>query len=172
MSEFEDDLRARLVEASLAVEGAIDALSGYRRVLNAAGRRPVPDTAAALGKFVQGAGLLATTLADNLTRLYADDDLSGDDLLNEAEAVVYDLGAAPDGFAPSIDPADHERMRAATAIMLARLWSAGRLLGPVPYQAWPSAELARLLLPVLEQHAEALSVEDELDRLRGNTDRR
>lgn len=170
MSEFEDDLRARLAEASLAVEEAINALSAYRRVLNAAGRHPVPATAAALRKFVQGAGLLASTLADDLTRLYADDALSGEDLLNQAETLVHGLGAASAGSAPGIDPGDHERVRASAAIMLARLWSAGRLLGPVPYQAWPSAELARLLLPTLQQHADVLSVEDELDRLHGDTD--
>ncbi|MEU8310280.1 hypothetical protein AB0C84_42580 [Actinomadura sp. NPDC048955] len=176
MSELEDDLRAKLAEASLAVEEAIDALGAYRRVLNAAGRRPVPATADALGKFVQGAGLLASTVADDLTRLYADDGLSGDDLLNQAENVVLELDpaepgtVAPSGSTPS--PADDERVQAAAAVMLARLWSAGRLLGPVPYQAWPSADLARLLLPTLQQHVNSLSIEDELDRLRGDTHRR
>ncbi|MEV3927602.1 hypothetical protein [Actinomadura coerulea] len=49
-----------------------------------------------------------------------------------AEAVVYELAAALAGFAPGVDPADHERMRAATAIMLARLWSAAVRHGPGP----------------------------------------
>uniref|UniRef100_UPI003F4926E7 hypothetical protein n=1 Tax=Actinomadura sp. CA-154981 TaxID=3240037 RepID=UPI003F4926E7 len=170
MNEFEDDLRARLAAASLAVEDAIDALSSYRRILNAAGRRPMPSTAAALGKLVQGAGLLATTLADDLTRLYADDGLSGEDLLDAAEAIVHELGAGSTGSAPGIDPDDHEPAKAAAAIMLARLWSTGRLLGPIPHQVWPSTELARILLPTLQRHADNLSVEDELDRLRGDTD--
>lgn len=52
--------------------------------------------------------------------------------------------------------------------MLARLWATGRLLGPVPIEAWPSAELARLLLPAVERHADAISVEYELDRLSGD----
>jgi hypothetical protein len=61
-------------------------------------------------------------------------------------------------------------MRRATAIMLARLWSTGRLLGPLPIEAWPSAELARLLLPAVERHADTISVEYELDQLSGDDD--
>ncbi|MFI0454530.1 hypothetical protein [Actinomadura sp. 6N118] len=166
MSESDDDYR--LAEVRRAVDGAIDALTAYRRVLDA-GRHHEP---AALGKLVQAGGLLATTLVDDLTRLYASDGLDGHDLLDAAEAVVNELGTAPTGFATSIDATYHERMKRATAIMLARLWSTGRLLGPVPIEAWPSAELARLLLPAVEQHADAISVEDEIDRLLGDDDGR
>ncbi|MEV3927745.1 hypothetical protein [Actinomadura coerulea] len=74
--------------------------------------------------------------------------------------------------------------RPTLATVLAVMGAAGTILGanpagggadPVddglsrlqqPIQAWASA-LARLLLPTIERGADALSVDDELDRLRG-----
>jgi hypothetical protein len=166
VSESEDDYPRVLAEALHTVNATIDALTTYRRVLEEA----EPATADERRRLVQTGGLLATTFVDELTRLYVGDGRHSDDLLDEAEAVVNELGATPAGFATSIDPEYYERMKRATAIMLARLWATGRLLGPVPVEAWPSAELARLLLPAVEHHADAISVEDELDQLLGGDD--
>jgi hypothetical protein len=164
VSEPEDD-HPLLAQARRAVEVTIEALTVYRRALEAE-----PAAADEPPKIVQALGLLTTALVDELTRLYVGDGRDSEDLLDEAEAVVASLGATPAGFATSIDPQYYARMKRATAIMLARLWATGRLMGPVPIEAWPSAELARLLLPAVEHHADAISLEDELDRLDDDND--
>lgn len=99
MSEFEDGYPLVLAEARRVVDAAIDALTAYRRVLEA--ERAM---AAEHRKLVQVVGLLATTVVDDFTRLYVGDGRGADDLLDEAEAVVASLGAEPAGFATSIDP--------------------------------------------------------------------
>lgn len=78
-------------------------------------------------------------------------------MLDQAQAVVEGLGAAPAGFATSVDEQHrHARMKKATAVMLVRLWVTGRLLGPIPAEAWPNTELARLLLPAIERYADVV----------------
>jgi hypothetical protein len=68
------------------------------------------------------------------------------------------LPPIPSGFESAADPAFFEVLRDATAEMLARLWIIGYLMGPVPTDAWPNNDLAR----VLERHADDRTLADDL----------
>ncbi|WP_406423840.1 hypothetical protein [Streptomyces sp. NBC_01589] len=57
-------------------------------------------------------------------------------------------------------------LKAAAAKTLARLWITGYLLGPVPTDAWPNADLARIILVALEHHADDRTLAEDL-RLAG-----
>jgi hypothetical protein len=106
-----------MAETKLAVEFTIHALTAYRRTLEEA----KPVTPRERRELVRIGGLLTITLVDELTRVYAGDDIGGDDMLDQAQAVVASLAAPPAGFTTSVDERYHARMKTATADMLARL---------------------------------------------------
>ena len=54
--------------------------------------------------------------------------------------------------------------------LLARHWLTGMMLGIHDVDAWPNAELVRLLLPAIQQHADVITLDWELDRIRPGSD--
>jgi hypothetical protein len=118
----------------------------------------------------RAAGMVASTLVDTLAVRYADAKDDPNDLFDIAEQLVASLDLQPTGSETSSDPDYFGRAKQATAILLARLWINGMLLGPVPVDAWPNAELARLLLRAVEQHGDRITLDVELGRLRNDDD--
>jgi hypothetical protein len=110
---------------------------------------------------LQQAGLTLSGLVDDIAARHAgvEEDLHA--LLDRAERVVDELDAEPAGF-ETRDPTYFSRVKRTTAILLANMWSMGRLLG-VPVDAWPSADLARQLLSAAERVADLITLEAEPD---------
>ncbi len=116
-------------------------------------------------KLVQGTGLIMTTLVDGLAVRFADHATIADPntLYARASQVVANLGDAPAGVETASDPAYFARMQLCAANMLARLWLTGYLVGPIPVEAWPNELIARQLLTTIEQHADVITLQHEVE---------
>ncbi|MFF3877112.1 hypothetical protein [Streptomyces sp. NPDC001978] len=109
----------------------------------------------------------ATTMRmwlDDLCCRYADTRLDAGEVFARARQLVDCLALEPSGFESSADPAFFSALRDAVTQAVAQLWINGYLMGPIPVDAWPNADLTRLLLEALEQHADNLTFTDDLRR--------
>lgn len=113
--------------------------------------------------LLHAAGVSTGIWLDDVACRFADAEHEGDELFAKAWQFLEELTLTPGGFLSREDPALFMTLRGSAAGMLARLWITGYLLGPVPEEVWPNAELAELLFAALEHHADALALADDLD---------
>lgn len=76
------------------------------------------------------------------------------DLLDDAERVVAEADLLPHGRETTARQEYFRRLQRSTAILLAGLWTTGRLIGPLPVEAWPNTDLAWLIMRTLEDYAD------------------
>ncbi|MFF8848299.1 hypothetical protein ACF08N_37575 [Streptomyces sp. NPDC015127] len=121
-----------------------------------------PDEVVEVRAVQQACAMGTSFWLDDLACALADTGMDADGLFDAAWQLVDSLPLSPGGFESREDPRFFDVLRAATAKTLGRLWITGYLLGPVPTHAWPNADLARLLLRAIEQHADDLALGDDL----------
>jgi hypothetical protein len=120
--------------------------------------------------LLHAAGVITGVWLDDIACHFAETEHDADELFARAWQFVDDLELDPVGFLTRDDPALFTTLRGSAAGMLARLWVTGYLLGPVPEDAWPDAELAVLFLRALEHHADALALTETLDHHHASRD--
>ncbi|MFJ2061261.1 hypothetical protein ACIOMM_35850 [Streptomyces sp. NPDC087908] len=108
-------------------------------------------------------GVMTGVWLDDVACRFAETDHDADELYARAWQFVAALDVEPGGFSTRDDPALFTTLRGSAASMLGRLWINGYLLGPVPEDAWPSRELAVLILRALEHHTDVLALAGALD---------
>ncbi|MFD8396686.1 hypothetical protein ACFV2N_48005 [Streptomyces sp. NPDC059680] len=123
-----------------------------------------PDDVDRMRALLHRCTTMTSIWLDDLICRYADTGLNANETVAAAWELVDSLALKPSGFESAADPAFFSELRGAAAEALARLWLTGYHMGPVPFDAWPSPELARLLLRALEHHADCLVLSDDLRR--------
>ncbi|WP_161371300.1 hypothetical protein [Streptomyces sp. SID5770] len=114
--------------------------------------------------LLHAVGVMTGVWLDDVACRFAETDHDADELFARAWQFVDALDVEPGGFSTRDDPALFTTLRGSAAGMLGRVWINGYLLGPVPEGAWPSRELAVLMLRALEHHTDALALAETLDQ--------
>ncbi|MFC8015719.1 hypothetical protein [Streptomyces cinereoruber] len=114
--------------------------------------------------LLHAVGVMTGVWLDDVACRFAEADHDADELFARAWQFVDALEVEPGGFSTRDDPALFTTLRGSAASMLGRVWINGYLLGPVPEDAWPSRELAVLMLRALEHHTDALALAETLDQ--------
>lgn len=157
--------RARARARGLRVRSVhdIDMLIGTLESLRA-GLKHCPNEMDQVQILLHSTGTEVAMWLDHLSCQSADMGQSADELFDTARQLLDSLPLSPNGFESRADPLFFAHLREATAGILARLWIHGFLLGPVPAEAWPNAELARLCLTALEHHCDIETLVEELQQ--------
>ncbi|MEU9298663.1 hypothetical protein [Streptomyces sp. NPDC048266] len=114
--------------------------------------------------LLHAVGVMTGVWLDDAACRFAETDHDADELYARAWQFVDALDLEPGGFSTRDDAALFTTLRGSAASMLGRLWINGYLLGPIPEDAWPSRELAVLMLRALEHHTDALALAETLDQ--------
>ncbi|MFB7176052.1 hypothetical protein ACFCYM_35470 [Streptomyces sp. NPDC056254] len=85
------------------------------------------------------------------------------ELFARAWQLVDELPLEASGFLSREDAALFTTLRGSAASVLARIWIAGFLLGPIPESAWPNYELAAIFLGALDRQADVRALNESLD---------
>ncbi|MFJ3176734.1 hypothetical protein ACIPJK_39370 [Streptomyces roseus] len=100
---------------------------------------------------------------DTVVCRLADPEQDADELFARAWQFVDDLPLEASGFLCREDAALFTTLRGSAASLLARVWIAGFLLGPVPESAWPNYELAAIFLGALDRQADVRALNESID---------
>lgn len=129
------------------------------------------DDVERVSDLLQMVGTTAGVWVEDIACRFAGSEEDADELFAHACRLVDNSVNQPGGFTTGADPQLFSNLRRVAASLLARLWVTGFLLGSVPVNAWPSTQIATLILNALEYRADAIDLASDLDGKRRDGDR-